>query len=81
MNTTVVGLFAVTYLGMALGRFPGLRIDRTGIAVVATILLLAFGASHAARSVGMPPGPPAAAEAARARGGLGSARREYPLIQ
>ncbi|HYG87764.1 MAG TPA: SLC13 family permease [Azospirillum sp.] len=44
MTTTVVALFAVTYLGMALGRFPGLRIDRTGIAVVATILLLAFGA-------------------------------------
>ncbi len=44
MITTIVALFALTYLGMALGRFPGLRIDRTGIAVVATILLLAFGA-------------------------------------
>jgi len=44
MTATVVALFAVTYLGMALGRFPGLRIDRTGIAVVATILLLAVGA-------------------------------------
>ena len=39
-------------------------------AAVTVILLLAFGASHAARSEGMPPGPPAAAEAARARGGL-----------
>ena len=44
MTATVVALFAVTYLGMALGRFPGLKIDRTGIAVVATVLLLGMGA-------------------------------------
>ncbi len=41
---TVVALFVITYVGMALGRFPGLRIDRTGIALVAAILLLAVGA-------------------------------------
>lgn len=44
MTLTVVALFVVTYVGMALGRFPGLRIDRTGIALVAAILLLAVGA-------------------------------------
>ncbi|MDQ2103370.1 SLC13 family permease [Azospirillum sp. C340-1] len=44
MTAAVVVLFAVTYVGMALGRFPGLRIDRTGIALVAAILLLAVGA-------------------------------------
>ncbi|AWK85873.1 SLC13 family permease [Azospirillum thermophilum] len=44
MTATIVVLFAVTYLGMAVGRFPGLRIDRTGIALVAAILLLAVGA-------------------------------------
>jgi Na+/H+ antiporter NhaD/arsenite permease-like protein len=37
----VLTVFAATYAGMALGRFPGLRIDRTGIALVAAILLLA----------------------------------------
>jgi len=44
MTATVVALFAATYLGMALGRFPGLAIDRTGIALVATIALLGLGA-------------------------------------
>lgn len=44
MTAVIVGLFAVTYLGMALGRFPGLSIDRTGIALVCTILLVASGA-------------------------------------
>ena len=44
MTATIVALFAATYFGMALGRFPGLRIDRTGIALVAAILLLGIGA-------------------------------------
>lgn len=37
-------VFALTYLGMALGRFPGLRIDRTGIALLGAIVLVASGA-------------------------------------
>ncbi|MBY6260619.1 anion transporter [Azospirillum sp. 412522] len=44
MTATILILFTGTYLGMALGRFPGLSIDRTGIALVAAILLLATGA-------------------------------------
>jgi Na+/H+ antiporter NhaD/arsenite permease-like protein len=44
MTGFVVGVFALTYLGMALGRAPGLRIDRTGIALIAVTLLLAAGA-------------------------------------
>ncbi|KAA0581565.1 SLC13 family permease [Azospirillum sp. Sh1] len=44
MTATILILFTATYLGMALGRFPGLSIDRTGIALVAAILLLAAGA-------------------------------------
>ena len=43
-NTLVVGIFVATYLGMALGRVPGLRIDRSGIALFAVAALLAFGA-------------------------------------
>ncbi len=39
---TIVG-FTVTYIGLALGKFPGLRIDRTGIAVVSAALFLATG--------------------------------------
>src|SRR4051812_49907651 len=37
---------------MALGRFPGLRIDRTGIALVAVILLLACGALQTSEIAG-----------------------------
>ncbi len=44
MTATILALFVATYLGMALGRFPGLSIDRTGIALVAAILLLGVGA-------------------------------------
>jgi Na+/H+ antiporter NhaD/arsenite permease-like protein len=40
----ILVVFAVTYLGMALGRFPGLRIDRTGIALLGAIVLVASGA-------------------------------------
>ena len=37
-------VFILTYVGMALGRFPGLTLDRTGIAVIAAAILLASGA-------------------------------------
>ena len=42
-DTLIVAIFIATYLGMALGRFPGLRIDRTGIALLGAIVLLATG--------------------------------------
>ncbi len=44
MTLLVVGVFAAVYLGMALGRWPGLRVDRTGIALCGAILLYAAGA-------------------------------------
>ena len=36
--------FALTYPGMALGRIPGLRIDRSGIAMVVAVIIAAIGA-------------------------------------
>ena len=36
-------IFLVTLAGIALGRAPGLRIDRAGIALVGAALMLAFG--------------------------------------
>jgi Na+/H+ antiporter NhaD/arsenite permease-like protein len=39
----VVGIFLAVYIGMALGRWPGLKIDRTGIAVLGGIVLYATG--------------------------------------
>jgi Na+/H+ antiporter NhaD/arsenite permease-like protein len=51
MPAFVLTAFAVTYLGMALGRVPGLRLDRTGIAMLAAVLLLAVGAVAPAKAV------------------------------
>jgi Na+/H+ antiporter NhaD/arsenite permease-like protein len=39
----VVAIFLLTYLGMALGRVPGFSVERTGIALIAVVLLAAFG--------------------------------------
>ena len=35
--------FTLTYAGLAIGKLPGLRIDRTGIALVGAALVLATG--------------------------------------
>jgi Na+/H+ antiporter NhaD/arsenite permease-like protein len=39
----VVATFIAVYVGMALGRWPGLKIDRTGIAVLGAIFLYSTG--------------------------------------
>jgi Na+/H+ antiporter NhaD/arsenite permease-like protein len=36
-------IFAATYVVLAAGRFPGLRIDRTGASIVGASLMVAFG--------------------------------------
>jgi Na+/H+ antiporter NhaD/arsenite permease-like protein len=57
MIDLTVAVFAVTYLGMALGRVPGLRLDRTGIALLAAVALLAGGrvsVADAGAAVDMP---------------------------
>src|SRR5262245_21232066 len=43
MTSIVTAIFALTYVGMALGRVPGLRIDRTGIAMIAAVTVVALG--------------------------------------
>ena len=40
------GIFAASYLALALGRVPGLAIDRAGIALVGASLMVASGAMH-----------------------------------
>ena len=37
-------IFVFAYVGMALGRLPGSRVDRTGIAMIAAVILVAAGA-------------------------------------
>ena len=44
MTQLTVLTFVAVYVGMALGRWPGLRIDRTGIALLGAILLSLAGA-------------------------------------
>ncbi len=39
----ILAVFAVVYGGMALGRLPGLAIDRTGVAMIGAIVLLVTG--------------------------------------
>jgi Na+/H+ antiporter NhaD/arsenite permease-like protein len=45
----IVAIFALTYVGMALGRFPGLRLDRAGIGLLAAIAVCASGLVPSAR--------------------------------
>ena len=40
MDATVLGIFLFVYLGMVLGKIPGLALDRTGIAILGAIALL-----------------------------------------
>lgn len=44
MTDIVVAVFIATYLGMAAGRVPGLKLDRSGIALLAAIALIAVDA-------------------------------------
>lgn len=36
----ILAIFALTYVGLAVGRIPGLRLDRTGIAMLGAILMM-----------------------------------------
>ena len=57
MTTTAVLVFAVVYLGMVLGSLPFFQLDRTGIALLGAIALVATGdlsLEEAARSIHAP---------------------------
>ena len=45
----ILAVFLAVYVGMALGRWPGLRIDRTGIAILGAVVLYAAGAVDGAQ--------------------------------
>lgn len=42
MNSTVI-IFLLVYLAMALGKLPGLKVDRTGAALLGALAMLIFG--------------------------------------
>lgn len=57
MDPFILAVFLFTYVGMALGRVPGLKLDRTGIALLGVVALLAFGAvdlERAGTAINMP---------------------------
>src|SRR5215470_12076368 len=57
MTTPILAIFALTYLGMAIGRIPGLKLDRSGIALVAAVAIVVADGSNlpeAAAWVDMP---------------------------
>ncbi|MBU1276850.1 MAG: anion transporter [Proteobacteria bacterium] len=43
MNGLVLAVFGLVYLGMVLGRLPGLALDRSGVALLGAIVLVAAG--------------------------------------
>jgi Na+/H+ antiporter NhaD/arsenite permease-like protein len=44
MTSLVTIIFVLTYMGMALGRVPGLKMDRSGIALIAAVILVTIEA-------------------------------------
>ncbi len=53
MNSTniILLIFAVTYLGLAMGRVPGLKMNRVGIALLGAIAMMIFGKINTAQAV------------------------------
>jgi len=57
MTVTVVAIFAIVYLGMILGGLPFVQLDRTGVALLGAIALVAIGdlsPEQAAMSIHLP---------------------------
>lgn len=53
----ILAIFALTYIGLAIGRIPGLRLDRTAIALLGAILMMIVSGdstSHVASTVNWP---------------------------
>lgn len=42
-NQIILAIFAITYLGIAMGRIPGLKLNRPGIALLGAIGMMIFG--------------------------------------
>ncbi|SBS34650.1 Inner membrane protein YbiR [Marinomonas spartinae] len=54
MNGLIIAVFVAVYLGMALGRWPGFAINRTGVAMIGAVVLMvtqALSGSQAIQSI------------------------------
>jgi Na+/H+ antiporter NhaD/arsenite permease-like protein len=57
LQTAIVAIFAVVYLGMFLGGLPKLKLDRSGVALLGAIAVVGIGAmttDEAARAIHLP---------------------------
>ena len=52
MAQAVLAIFALTYLGIAAGRVPGLKLNRTGIALLGAIFIMTFSGLSTTTMVG-----------------------------
>jgi hypothetical protein len=39
----ILAIFAASYVGLGLGRLPGLRVDRTGVAIIGAAVMVVGG--------------------------------------
>lgn len=44
-------IFAISYLVFALGKLPGMKIDRPGMAIIGAVLMVAFGIVRAGEAL------------------------------
>jgi len=52
-SRAVLAIFALTYLGIAVGRVPGLKLNRTGIALLGAIAIMVFTGLSTTTMVGL----------------------------
>ncbi len=50
-NTSILVIFALTYLGLAVGRIPGLKLNRVGIVLLGAIGMMIFGGVTADKGI------------------------------
>ena len=51
--TAVLAIFVLTYFGIALGHVPGLKLNRTGIALLGAIAIIIFSGMSTTNVVGL----------------------------
>jgi len=50
-NSSILAIFAITYLGLAVGRIPGLKLNRVGIVLLGAIGMMIFGQITADKAI------------------------------
>src|ERR1700749_1249579 len=50
-GSAILIIFAITYLGIAIGHIPGLKLNRVGIVLLGAISMMIFGGSTANRAI------------------------------